>query len=306
MVMAFFDPARGARLLCLIGVLALLAVAGCGGGGAVLEPPPDDGDDGVVDDGDDGGGDGAPVTPEPPAPGAWQVTAFADGAGLFRVVEGGQRSVVLTSDAAGFGAGEAGVLLDRRTLRVIGRGRGHVTYQAEFTDAAGRRGVAVLHRRDPDGGIGDCGIGCGAVSLAHLRVPGEGRWRMETAGPAATRLPRGSHSYRGLHLVGFTGDSGLQEGTFTMSVDFARGRAEFDARSPDFEIRAADIAIDRGTGAFSSGALQIVGLEGGPTGGPTGGTIRGSLHGRGATGVSGIWHQNAAAPEVFGGFAGTR
>jgi hypothetical protein len=209
---------------------------------------------------------------------------------------------VLTSDAAGFGAGEDGVRLDRRSLRVIGRGQGHVTYQAEFTDAAGRRGVAVLHRRDPDGRIGDCGSGCAAVSLAHLRIPGEGRWRVEASGPAASRLPQGSHTYRGVHLAGFTGDRGLQEGSFTMSVDFARGRAAFDARSPDFAISGADIPIDRKTGAFSSGALRIVGLEGGPTGG----TRRGNLFGRGATSVGGVWHQNAAVPEVWGSFAGTR
>ncbi|MFZ9133200.1 MAG: hypothetical protein ACO21B_08240 [Gemmobacter sp.] len=79
-------------------------------------------------------------------------------------------------------------------------------------------------------------------------------------------------------------------------------RASMTAQTADFSVAGDGLVVDMTTGALSGGALQITGFGGGAVSA----RLQGNLHGDGATGVSGIFHENAATPRLTGALAGGR
>lgn len=139
-----------------------------------------------------------------------------------------------------------------------------------------------------------------------------------TAGDGVSDIPNGTYTYRGTNVIGYRDGTAAEDGTFEMKVDFGRGRAEISASTPDTSwidsdtmetgtepgtfMTGENIQVDVQSGTFSSETVKI-GQKGGSS---TDGSLHGSFHGRGATGVTGIYHDNAPTPSIAGAIAGNR
>jgi len=297
--------ALGRGLRALIGALCLGAVAGCGGGAT----GPGGGGAGW---GGGGSGTGASApygetflpmwsALAPPPVAARQVAAFADGGGVFRVTAEGRAHVVLASDAAGFVPDAPGAPVDPATIVLLNETGDMSVHRGSFVDAQGRRHVATILRHAVGGQIAGCTGACAIVAIGHVVRDGDGAMTLQSLGALPRDVPRGVYVYDGAHLAGFAG-GGFQDGTFRLEADFAAGRAAIEAITQDLRLSGAGLRIDLATGEFAGEALSLEGLGDAPRGA----SLRGSFHGAGATGVSGIWTENAPAPQVFGAIAGSR
>jgi len=297
--------ALGRGLRALIGALCLGAVAGCGGGAT----GPGGGGAGW---GGGGSGTGASApygetflpmwsALAPPPVAARQVAAFADGSGVFRVTAEGRAHVVLASDAAGFVPDAPGAPVDPATIVLLNETGDMSVHRGSFVDAQGRRHVATILRHAVGGQIAGCTGACAIVAIGHVVRDGDGAMTLQSLGALPRDVPRGVYVYDGAHLAGFAG-GGFQDGTFRLEADFAAGRAAIEAITQDLRLSGAGLRIDLATGEFAGEALSLEGLGDAPRGA----SLRGSFHGAGATGVSGIWTENAPAPQVFGAIAGSR
>jgi hypothetical protein len=297
--------ALGRGLRALIGALCLGAVAGCGGGAT----GPGGGGAGW---GGGGSGTGASApygetflpmwsALAPPPVTARQVAAFADGSGVFRVTAEGRAHVVLASDAAGFVPDAPGAPVDPATIVLLNETGDMSVHRGSFIDAQGRRHVATILRHAVGGQIAGCTGACAIVAIGHVVRDGDGAMTLQSLGALPRDVPRGVYVYDGAHLAGFAG-GGFQDGTFRLEADFAAGRATIEATTQDLRLSGAGLRIDLATGEFAGEALSLEGLGDAPRGA----SLRGSFHGAGATGVSGIWTENAPAPQVFGAIAGSR
>ena len=298
-------PALGRGLRALFGALILGALAGCGGGATGPGG-------GSVGGGGGGSGTGASApfsetflpmwsALAPPPVTARQVAAFADGSGVFRVTAEGRAHVVLASDAAGFVPDAPGAPVDPATLVLLNETAEMTVHRGSFVDAQGRRHVATILRHAVAGQIAGCTGACAIVAIGHVVRDGDGAMTLQSLGALPRDVPRGVYVYDGAHLAGFAG-GGFQDGTFRLEADFAAGRAAIEALTRDLRLSGAGLRIDLATGEFAGEALRLEGLGEGPRGA----SLRGSFHGAGATGVSGIWTENAAAPQAFGAIAGSR
>ena len=302
-------PAIGRGLRALIGALLLGALAGCGGGatgpgGGIL------GGGGGAGGGGSGTGASAPFSDTflpmwsalaPPPVTARQVAAFADGSGVFRVTAEGRAHVVLASDAAGFVPDAPGAPVDPASIVLLNETADMTVHRGSFVDAQGRRHVATILRHAVGGQITGCSGSCAIVAIGHVMRDGDGAMTLQTLGALPRDVPRGVYVYDGAHLAGFAG-GGFQDGTFRLEADFVAGSAALEAVTQDLHLSGAGIRIDLATGEFAGEGLRLEGLGEGVRGA----SLRGSFHGAGATGVSGIWTENAPAPQVFGAIAGSR
>ena len=291
---------------CRRSVTALLALAlatGCGGGTTA----PGGGAPPVLASGAGPGGPpqederAAWIAIDPGQTEARLAAAFADGSGVFRIRDGGLAYTVLSSDAAGFVPGGTGAPVDPATVVVLNATDRLTVHRGSFVDDAGRGHVATLWRRSVAGPIAGCGTGCEVVLIGHIVRADDGTLTLQTAGALPRDLPRGSFVFEGVHLAGFAG-GGFQDGTFRMVADFTSATATLEASTQDLRLAGGGIRIDMRSGEFAGESLTLTGLHEGATNA----TVRGSFHGSGATGVSGIWTENAPAPDAFGAIAGSR
>jgi hypothetical protein len=87
-----------------------------------------------------------------------------------------------------------------------------------------------------------------------------------------------------------------------MNVDFGAGMASLDGRTPSSIIRSTDIiSVDTFEGTFSE--LHSFRLAAGDFRGIT---IDIDIHGKGATGVTGVYAEHFGFPEFFGVIVGRR
>lgn len=129
-------------------------------------------------------------------------------------------------------------------------------------------------------------------------------------GPALSNIPSGSYVYRGVNVFGTRASGGgwaSDAGTFTMSVNFDTGITDIVAStpsnggSPTSSLVHTNIPINLTAGTFQSSTATL------SIGGATqSASVYGSFHGSGATGVSGIYHDNNSTPVYAGSFAGHR
>ncbi len=285
--------------------LVLATLAGCGGGATGSG-----GGSFAEGGGNSGTGASAPYTEtflpmwsalSPPPVAARQVAAFADGSGVFRVTAEGRAHVVLASDAAGFVPDAPGAPVDPATIVLLNETGDMSVHRGSFVDAQGRRHVATILRHAVGGQIAGCSGACAIVAIGHVVRDGDGAMTLQSLGAVPRDVPRGSFVYEGAHLAGFAG-GGFQDGTFRMQADFMAGAASIEATTQDLRLSGTGVRIDLATGEFAGEALSLEGLGDAPRGA----SLRGSFHGAGATGVSGIWTENAPAPQVFGAIAGSR
>ena len=126
-----------------------------------------------------------------------------------------------------------------------------------------------------------------------------------TAGLPPTSTPTsGAFTYAGTNVAALRNGSAEETGTFNMTVDFGDGTigsATLNGLTSNTSISSNNIAVDVQNGTFSSNNATISGnwANGGAQ-------VYGSLHGSGATGVSGVYYDNVASPDVAGAFIGNK
>jgi hypothetical protein len=120
-------------------------------------------------------------------------------------------------------------------------------------------------------------------------------------GPRVSNIPSGTYTYVGTNALVARNGSGAEDGTFTMTVDFDRRVAAINASTPSSSLSGSGIAVNTSNGTLSGSNLDLS-----VDGASSKATINGNFHGDGATGVTGIYHDNAPNPSVAGLIAGTR
>ena len=122
------------------------------------------------------------------------------------------------------------------------------------------------------------------------------------AGEEITSTPAGTFTYQGTNLYGNRDGSDIAYGTFTLEADFNNGTGALSGSTPRSTI-GGDINIDTSTGEFSGNSLSLTDDLRITTGSAR---INGNFHGSGATGVTGIYTENAANPSTAGAIVGSR
>ncbi|SFP89230.1 hypothetical protein [Tranquillimonas alkanivorans] len=260
------------------------------------------------------GGSGGGTSAEPPADGASAsvLRTFSDDAGVVRgeVTEGGETAVLLAmvpeaqEVAANFGSSTVDPTLTLEHEEEIGSNEYGTFYAGDLrVNGTAVRGIGYEDTDSP-------------VVIAYFENSDANM--LLTAGEKPSDIPSGEYVYRGTNVIGYRDGSEIEDGTFEMTVDFTNGNAQIDAQTPDtvwknFEtgetgtnpgtyMTGSDIPVDVRNGTFASNRIAI-GRRGVTE---TDGSIYGSFHGSGATGVTGIYHDNAANPSVAGAIAGNR
>jgi len=121
-------------------------------------------------------------------------------------------------------------------------------------------------------------------------------------GEAVSSIPQGTFKYVGTNGLGRRDGTDSETGTFAMTVDFTKGSAALSGSTNTSTVAATGISVNSSTGTFQSSNVDIR-LNGGS---PIVGSIYGNFHNADATGVSGIYHDNALNPIYAGAIAGHR
>lgn len=122
------------------------------------------------------------------------------------------------------------------------------------------------------------------------------------SGTAVSNIPSGTYTYNGTNLVARMDNSWQARGTFTMNVDFGAGTGTLSGNSTGTVTSInGSVSINTTTGEYSGTGLTIVSPDG-----TTNAKIYGSFHGNGATGVSGIYFEDATTPLINGAIVGAR
>ena len=120
-------------------------------------------------------------------------------------------------------------------------------------------------------------------------------------GTAIISIPRGVFTYDGANAVIKRGATNtLNAGDFTMTANFEAGTGQIMAQTP-ISMLTGNFAINGTRGTYSGTELDLT-----AEGTAVKASIYGNFHGAGATGVSGVYHDNADTPIYFGAIAGAR
>lgn len=137
----------------------------------------------------------------------------------------------------------------------------------------------------------------------------EGTSILFAGGENPSNLPSGTYTYRGTNVIGYRDLSGMEDGTFTMTVDFTNKTASLNGTTNGSAtggqgtfVRGSNIDVNTRDGTFASNDIEV-GLTGDPG---ASASIDGSFHGEGARGVTGIYHDNQPIPDVAGAIVGNR
>ena len=122
-------------------------------------------------------------------------------------------------------------------------------------------------------------------------------------GGKVSNIPNGEYTYTGTNLIAVRGDANPDYGTFTMDVNFGSGSASLNGNTPTSTISGTGITVNRNDGTFASDSISITGTSKALS---ATGSIYGNFHGDRATGLTGIYHDNADSPTVAGAIAGSR
>ena len=122
------------------------------------------------------------------------------------------------------------------------------------------------------------------------------------AGEEIASVPSGTFTYQGTNIYGNRDGSDIAYGTFTLEADFNGGTGALSGSTPRSTI-GGEIDINTSTGEFSGDSLSLTDDLRITTGSAR---INGNFHGSGATGVTGIYTENAANPSTAGAIVGSR
>ena len=123
-----------------------------------------------------------------------------------------------------------------------------------------------------------------------------------TAGAPVTNIPTGSFQYTGTNILANRDASYSEDGSFLMNVNFSTGDAAITGSTATSTFGGTGISVNTSNGTFSDSNITMS-LSGGSN---RPATITGQFHGNGATGVTGIYHDNSSNPLQVGIFAGER
>ena len=139
--------------------------------------------------------------------------------------------------------------------------------------------------------------------VAGAYLVGNGEDFLIVFGNEVSNIPSGSYSYTGTNVIGLRDGSYSEEGTFAMNVNFTSSTASLTGSTASSSIGGSGISINSSDGTFTSNNLTLTEIASGLN---TTATIHGNFHGSGATGVTGIYTDNATTPTYAGVIAGTR
>ena len=140
--------------------------------------------------------------------------------------------------------------------------------------------------------------------ISALNTADSKKWTI-VSGDAPSNLPSGTATYTGQNLISNTDNTNPGGGSFTMSVNFSNNSGSLTATSTTANSSlSGSFNIDPATGYFSGNNLTLNAPA--LSGGTSNAIIYGSFHGNGATGVSGLYYDDATAPLVNGAIIGTK
>ena len=240
---------------------------------------------------------GAAQTISSPAPVATTLSVFGDGSGVARMTstssgESGTFSVM----AANIQTGVNNVNNNGDSISAVDLS--NVTYHSSnaygkyFTGSATINGIAV-NVESYESFSGEVGIAYIVSANANLVMVG---------GTTATNIPTGSYTYNGTNIIGNRDGSYAEQGTFAMSVDFSNSTAAISGSTASSTFGGTGISINTSTGNFADTGIAMT-VNGGAS---VPASISGQFNGNGATGVTGIYHDNSNNPLTVGMFAGER
>ena len=120
-------------------------------------------------------------------------------------------------------------------------------------------------------------------------------------GSTAKSIPRGVYTYDGASAVIKRGvGNSINVGDFSMTVNFEAGTGNIRAQNP-ISLLTGNFAVNTARGRFSGTELDLTAEDTGVKA-----SIYGNFHGVSATGVSGVYHDNADTPVYYGAIAGAR
>tara|TARA_B110000503_G_C7109045_1_gene397261 strand:+ start:284 stop:1078 length:795 start_codon:yes stop_codon:yes gene_type:complete len=139
--------------------------------------------------------------------------------------------------------------------------------------------------------------------VAGAYLVGNGENAAIVLGNEVSNIPSGSYSYTGTNVIGLRDGSYLEDGTFAMNVNFTSSTASLTGSTASSSIGGSGISVNSSDGTFTSNNLTLTETASGLS---TTATIHGNFHGSGATGVTGLYTDNATTPTYAGAIAGTR
>lgn len=141
--------------------------------------------------------------------------------------------------------------------------------------------------------------------ISALNTSDNKKWTI-VSGDAPSNLPTiGTANYSGQNLIATTDNSVSGGGTFTMSVNFENDSGSLTATSTTASSTlTGNFTVDPSTGYFSGDNLTLNAPA--LSGGTSNAIIYGSFHGSGASGVSGLYYDDASAPVMNGAIIGTK
>lgn len=140
-----------------------------------------------------------------------------------------------------------------------------------------------------------------AEDVAAVIYEGSLAHGVAASGQELISVPNGSFTYRGDVFTKSRGETGVEQGSFTMNANFASRTATIEAQTATTQLSGTDLSIGS-NGAISGTNLTMTVL--GQTSTTAG--LEGNFHGQSAVGVSGVYYNNANNPTHIGTFAGTR
>ena len=215
------------------------------------------------------------------------LATFGDGSGVAEIVNDGYVFVGMVPDVNSVGSGP--------TVATDLSGVTHSSSNAYgdfYTGTAVINGISVSTTAFVDT----------TANTAILYVFNSNTSVLVAGGEAVSSIPQGTFKYVGTNGLGRRDGTYSETGTFAMTVDFTNGSAALSGSTNTSTVAAIGISVNSSIGTFQSRDVEIR-LGGGS---PIIGSIYGNFHNAGATGVSGIYHDNAPNPSYAGAIAGHR
>lgn len=262
------------KLIATMPVLAVLAA--CGGGGT----------------GNSSVGPTNPTVAAPVVAAPVVLQTFGDGAGIARaeITQNGTTVVanVMGANIQSYSTDPTGVI-DPSGVNYTGS-NAYGDFYSGTTTINGTT-VNVLYYEDS------------SQEVAGAYLVGNGENAALVLGNKVSNIPSGSYSYTGTNVIGLRDGSYLEDGTFAMNVNFDSGLASITGSTASSSMGGSGISVNSSNGTFTSNTLTLTETASGLS---TTATIHGNFHGSGATGVTGLYTDNAATPTYAGAIAGKR
>ena len=139
----------------------------------------------------------------------------------------------------------------------------------------------------------------GAIALFGLE--GNNVATVVARGTTFSSIPRGVYTYDGASAVIKRGvGNTLNVGDLEMTVNFEVGTGQVRAQNP-ISLLTGNFTVNTARGTYSGRELDLT-----AEGSEVKASIYGNFHGVSATGVSGVYHDNAETPIYYGAIAGAR